>query len=63
MKDYLCEYQFNGAAYGFTIKANSHAEAALRLMQIRDGWVELKGEVVATVRLPSFLSRLFGVQQ
>lgn len=60
MKDYLCEYQFNGATYGFTIKANSDAEAALRLMQIRDGWVELKGEVIVQVRLPSSLLRWFG---
>jgi hypothetical protein len=58
MKRFLFEYWFRGAWYSIVIEADSIAEATLRMMAIKDS-AELKGEVFATVKVPSFINRLF----
>lgn len=46
-KDFICEYPFDGARWGFTITAVDHAEAQDRLRAL--AWASVKGEVVATI--------------
>jgi len=58
MKRFLFEYWWRGGWHSITIEAESAAEATLRMMAIRDS-AELKGEVFATIKIPSFISRLF----
>jgi hypothetical protein len=48
-KDFLCEYPFDGATWGMTIKARSHQEAQERIKQMP--WAVVKGEEM--MRIPT----------
>ena len=47
-KDYLVEYQFQGARWGATIKAASFDDAKARI-QAMGAWGRIQGELMMTV--------------
>ena len=57
VKTYLFEYYFDGAEYGFEIKAASKEEAERRVKVI-SFMSRYQGEVMATARVPAFFERL-----
>lgn len=57
-KTFLFEYWYEGSEYGIEIKADS-TEDALKRMGIISHRARLQGELMAKVRVPSLLERLY----
>jgi len=55
-QDYLFEYRHDGGTWGLKVKARSPEDAQARLKAL--AWARYKGEVGATIPVPSFLGRL-----
>ena len=55
-QDYLFEYRHDGGTWGLKVKARSPEDAQARLKAL--AWARYKGEVAATIRVPSLLGRL-----
>jgi hypothetical protein len=56
MSEYLFEYRFAGSEWGITIHAESAAEAREKIKAV--ALARYKGEVAATIHVPSPIGRL-----
>lgn len=55
-QDYLFEYPHDGGTWALKVKAKSPEDARARLKAL--AWARYKGEVAATIPVPSLFGRL-----